>query len=242
MSGNAKEYDPQKFSLERHEYVWLKIDIHTTLSQEFSAQSLAGAEGTFPIASQAAQEKAWSLVDEFLKEIGFPVDASSQEEEGGKELPCPVFRPRHHLVLIDQIFRQYGVSVIVFPVHKASEAGSPRDDEAIFDRLIRDTLVPIVFADDTETPPNNPVYLCTTRKLQVEEEISQDVYNSGMFVVGSLTGIASDTLCLDSDSIDMFSRVAASTYNTFNDEYPKALGLGSQRRCRDRGHHGLRVL
>lgn len=50
-----KEYDPEKSSLQRHEYVWIKINVHTTLSEEFAMQSLDGAEGTFPIDSPEAE-------------------------------------------------------------------------------------------------------------------------------------------------------------------------------------------
>src|SRR6202451_4495762 len=225
MSDDMKEHDPQKFSLKLYEYVWIKIDIHTTLSKEFSAQSLAGAQGTYPIGPQKAQEKAWTLVDDFLEEGGFTINVSSEKEKQGMELPCPVFRPRHHLVLVDQIFREYGVSVIVFPVHTDSEIGSPRDDEAIFDRLIRPTLVPIVYPNDIESAPNDAVCLRTNRKLPVEEPISQNVYSSGMFTVGSLVGDASRSVCLNLASIDTFAEVVRCTYESINEEYPKALVL-----------------
>ena len=141
------------------------------------------------------------------------------------ELPCPVFRPRHHLVLVDQIVREYGVSVIVFPVHTDSEIGSPRDDEAIFDRLIRPTLVPIVYPNDVESAPNDAVCLHTNRKLPVEEPISQNVYSSGMFIVGSLMGDASRSVCLNLASIDTFAEAVGCTYESINEEYPKALAL-----------------
>src|SRR5277367_2540545 len=43
------------------------------------------------------------------------------------------------------------------------------------------------FVDDVDTRRNHPVYLRTTRRLQVEKPNSQNVYSSGKFVVGSLS-------------------------------------------------------
>ena len=220
-----KEYDPQKFSLQRHEYVWIKIDIHSTLFLEYFSQSLAGAEGTFPIDSQEAQENACSLVDDFLEEIGFPVEGTSGEGNEGSEFPCPMFRPRLHLVLIDRLFRHDGVDVVVFPVHKVSSFGSSPPDESIFHRLLRPTLVPIVSGDDAERHPDNAIRLRTTAGLDIKERISQNVYSSHMFVVGCVRGDASDAVRLDSTSSHVFNEVAGITHETFNEEYPKALAV-----------------
>ena len=94
MSGNTKEYEsPQKSSLQPHQYVWIKIDLHASLCREFWVQSLEGGEGTFPIDSSLDHgERVWSLVDDFL-EVG-----ASEEREGEMEFPCLMFRPRYHLV------------------------------------------------------------------------------------------------------------------------------------------------
>src|SRR5438046_5707495 len=158
MSDNMKEYDPQKFSLQHHEYVWIKIDIHTILSQEFLIQSLLGAEGTFPIDSTEAQEKAWSLVDDFLEEIGFPIKATSEEWDKGRESLCPLFRPGHHLVLIDQVHEENGVDIVVFPVHKTGDVHS-RANESIFYQRLRQTLVPIIPLGSVDNLPDHAVRL-----------------------------------------------------------------------------------
>lgn len=222
MSNNIKEYDPQKFSLQHHEYVWIKIDIHTTLSQEFSIQSLLGAEGTFPIDSPEAQEKAWSLVDDFLEEIGFPIEATFEERDKERESPCPIFRPGHHLVLIHQIYEKNGVDIVVFPVHKTGDSHS-RENESIFYQRLCPTLVPIIPLGSADNLRDHAIHLRTTAGLGVQEPISQNGYNSCMFVVGSLIRDASDVVRLDSTSSSVFNEVAEVAPAIM--EYSKSLNL-----------------
>ena len=222
MSDNMKEYDPQKFSLQRHDYVWIKIDIHSTLSQEFSIQSLLGAEGTFPLDSPEAQEKAWSLVDDFLEEIDFPIEATFEERDKGRESPCPVFRPGHHLVLIHQVYKENGVDIVVFPVHKTGDLHS-RENESIFYQRLRQTLVPIIPLGSADNLPDHAVRLRTTAGLGVQEPISQNGYNTCMFVVSSLIGDASDVVRLDSTSSSVFNEVADVAPVIM--EYSKSLNL-----------------
>jgi hypothetical protein len=144
------------------------------------------------------------------------------------EFPCPMFRPRHHLVLINQIFHHHGVSARVSPVHKAKELDSSSEDETVFDRLLRPTLVPIISADETQDHllyPDNAIRLRTISGPLVQEPILQNVYNSPQFVMGSVIRDDSDAVSLDSTSVDVFRARAAVTHEKFNEDYPKALAL-----------------
>ena len=224
MSGNTKEYEsPQNSSLQPHQYVWIKINLHATLCREFWVQSLEGGEGTFPIDSSLDHwKRVWSLVDDFLEL------RPSEEREGEMEFPGLMFRPRHHLVLIDQILCHHGVSARVFPVHKAKELGSSSEDGTVFDRLLRPTLVPIISADETQDHllyPDNAIRLRTTSGPLVQEPILQNVYNSPRFVIGSVIRDDSDAVSLDSTSIEVFRAIAAVSHEKFNEDYPKALAL-----------------
>jgi hypothetical protein len=128
-------------------------------------------------------------------------------------------------VLIDDLSAHFGVSVTVYPVHTAGDFDSSGQDESIFDRVLRPTLVPIVSRDEAESPANNAICLRSNRTLHIQEPIFQNVYSSSMFAVGSLMGPPSDAVCLDSSSRKAFVEAASAAHETINDEYPKALAL-----------------
>jgi hypothetical protein len=136
-----------------------------------------------------------------------------------------LFRPRHHFVLIDEVFQQNGVDIIVFPVHKSNSVNSSPQDESIFDRLLRPTLVPITSAVDIEGHPDNAIHLRTTAVIPVQEPISQNVYNLCMLVVGSVRGNGFDAIRLDATSSTVFTQLTGITHETFNEEYSQALAL-----------------
>jgi hypothetical protein len=197
-------YDAREFDLQTFEYAWIRVDVHSTLVQEFQAQSLVGNAGTFPLDTADALDRCFTLVDQFLEEFGMSVNPSA----GGDSLPgencenprgshCPLFTPRHHLCLVSSVFTVgEGVCITVYPVRSRTSMTTNHP----FDAIKNSTLVPIL-------PPSSDLLLsgyCTTEPLPCNDELLQDQYAMCMFVVGSTVGDSSHSIFLDDTSVRHF--------------------------------------
>jgi hypothetical protein len=229
-----RHYDPREFAMKRFEYAWIRVDVHSTLVQEFQAQSLVGNPGTFPLDTADAQERCFTLVDQFLEEIGMPDYPSAGGESspsGNCENPggshCPLFNPRHHLCLVTSVFTVgQNVCITVFPVHSRTSVTTNHP----FDAILNSNLVPIL-------SPSSDLALSgyrTTEPLPCTEELLQDQHSFCMFVVGSTVGDSSHSIFLDHASADHFLHAVprvSDEINQFLDASPASCFDIGSRRC-----------